>query len=473
MAASESILIVDDDRSSLAMVERLLRRMGLQALTAEDAFAALTLLKEQTPDLVLADLEMPRMSGIELLREIRTFNSELMVVIMTGYATVETAVDAMKDGAFDYIRKPVNYDYLRIVVDKALERKRLIAENRQLRARLDDQCRFHNIIGRSAGMRRIFATVEKVAPTNANILIHGESGTGKELIARAVHAYSQRREQPFVAVDCVALPSHLVESELFGHEKGAFTGAATRRPGLLETAQSGTFFLDEITEMDVGLQAKLLRMLQERQFRRVGGRDLIDVNIRVIAATKRDPDEAVAKSRLREDLYYRLNVIPIQLPPLRERPEDVPLLVHHFLQQDADSAGPSRGITPEVLDRLQAYPWPGNVRELKNIIERLNILAQGDRIGVEDLPGHLLADADTASGTTWMSAFPFKTAKQRWLQGFEREYLLQMLAKYDGNVSRAAAASEINRKTFHRLMNKHDVDREAARDNAAVDTESS
>ena len=306
----ETVLIIDDDKEVLKILRTIVERMGFKVTAVTDCLAGLNLLKERSPDLLITDLMMQPIDGISILKEAKAINRDTMVLILTGQPTVSTAVDAMKQGAFDYIQKPIVLDQLNLVINKAIERKRLVDENRYLRTQLDDRYKFHNIIGHSESMRRIYSDIEKVAPTNVSVLISGESGTGKEMIARAIHTYSLRKDQQFVAVDCVALPTQLLESELFGHEKGAFTGATSSRPGLLETAQKGTFFLDEITELDFDLQAKLLRMLQERQYRRVGGRELLDIDLRIVSATNRDPEKAVSEGKLREDLFYRLNVNP-------------------------------------------------------------------------------------------------------------------------------------------------------------------
>ena len=454
-----TILIIDDDRRTLALVASLIERIGYRAVAAEDGPEGLLLLESEAPDLLITDLEMPVMNGIEVLQQAKSVDPGLMIMVMTGHGSVKSAVDAMKCGAFDYIEKPVNFDYLKIIVEQAFDRKRLILENRRLQAELAGKYRFDDIIARSESMQKIFAVVEKVAPTDASVLIWGESGTGKELIARAIHAYSLRKDEEFVGIDCVSLPVQLIESELFGYEKGAFTGAAASRPGLLETAQSGTLFMDEITELSVELQARLLRVLQERQFRRVGGRELMDMDVRVIAATKREPAQAVKEGRLREDLFYRLNVIPICLPPLRERRQDIPLLVSHFLKCIQPDQKAAIGIAPQAVAALQGNDWPGNVRELKNMVERLSIMAAGEEITVEDLPAVLTDRASAEQGPAWITELPFKEAKMKWSHAFERQYLEKVLARFDGNISRAAATSGVDRKTFSRLIKKHELAR--------------
>ena len=454
----ETVLIVDDDTEVLKILKTIVERMGFKVTAVADCVVGLNTLKEHSPDLLITDLMMQPVDGIGMLKEAKAINRDTMVLILTGQPTVSTAVDAMKQGAFDYIQKPIVLDQLHLVINKAIERKRLIDENRYLRTQLDDRYKFHNIIGHSEIMRRIYATIEKVAPTNASVLISGESGTGKEMIARAIHTYSLRKDRQFVAVDCVALPTHLIESELFGYEKGAFTGATSSRPGLIETAQKGTFFLDEITELDFDLQAKLLRMLQERQYRRVGGRDLVDIDVRIISATNRDPEKAVRDGKLREDLYYRLNVIPIKLSALRERCGDIPLLVNHFLKAMKDEMNAATSISPDALDILQNYSWPGNIRELKNMVERLSILAGGDKIEIRDLPHSITDIANANVSSSYVTALPFKEAKEKWLTDFEQRYLEQILEKFNGNITRAAQASGVNRKTFQRLIAKYEIE---------------
>jgi len=460
MKTRQTVLVIDDDEQSLLTVKRLIQKMGVSVLTASDGITGMFLLRTEKPDLVVTDLEMPVMTGIEVLHETKSIAPDVMVIIMTGYASVETAVDAMRAGAIDYIQKPINYDYFKIVINKALERRRLISENLNLKTKLDERYKFNNIIGRSAAMRKIFSTIEKVAPTNANVLIWGESGTGKEMIAHSIHTYSTRVKKAFVAVDCVSLPAHLIESELFGYEKGAFTGANTSRSGLLELAHEGTFFMDEITELDYDLQAKLLRTLQERQFRRVGGRKLIDVDIRIISATKRNPEDAVKDNQFREDLFYRLNVIPIHIPPLRERPEDIPLLINHFLETQQNGENIATSIEPDAIDMLQSYKWAGNVRELKNMIERLSIMANGDCITVNDLPTFIMMGIGSNNRDAWMTSLPFKEAKRKWVNRFEQKYVEQMLEKYNGNITQAARFSGINRRTYHRIMDKLGIARQ-------------
>lgn len=455
MARTSRILVVDDDPGILQFCQAALEASGHETLAAQDGDAALEIVRREQLDVMITDLQMPGMNGFQIMREAAQLAPDLPCIMITGLATVENAVEAMKHGAYDFIQKPINFDHMTLTVRKALERKRLIEQNQQLRQDLDDRLSFSGIVGGSREMHAIYALIEKAAPTNASVLIHGESGTGKELIARAIHGNSARKDETFVAVDCVALPTQLLESELFGHEKGAFTGAETQRIGLLEMAQGSSVFLDEITELDIDLQAKLLRVLQERQFRRIGGRRLIDLDIRIIAATKRNPEEAVAGERLREDLYYRLNVIPVHLPPLRQRRGDVPLLIRHFADEFGKQLGAPPLFSADVVECLQNYQWPGNIRELRNMIERLCILSSGSKIEVRDLPSSLRRPAAAAPATEWLADLSFKEAKTRVVDRFEVTYLEQIMDQHDGNISKAAEHSGVDRKTLHRLINKH------------------
>jgi len=407
---------------------------------------------------------MPGMDGMTLMRRAHELDPALPVIIITGFASIESAVAAVKDGAFDYLPKNFSVDQLRVSVDRALRHRGLQVENRNLREQLQQTLGLENIIGRSSAMAQVFELVRKAARSEANILVLGESGTGKELIARAIHANSPRATQPFVPVDCASLPEQLLESELFGHEKGAFTGAVRNKPGLVEMANRGTLFLDEIAELPVALQVKLLRALQERQIRRVGGTSLVDVDVRVVSATNRDLADAIAKGQFREELYYRVNVIAIRLPPLRERAGDVRLLAHTFLKRYGQ--GRVTAMDPAAAEALERYRWPGNVRELQNVMERACALADGATITVGDLPEHIVhaTAAPVASGMAPGEALPsagtdltLKAAKERWLQVLEVSYLRDLLARHDGNVSSAAKAAGIDRKTFHRLINKYDL----------------
>jgi DNA-binding NtrC family response regulator len=464
--AEPRVLVVDDEPDMVDNCARILRRAGHRCLTTTDPHRALALLEAERPDLLLTDLKMPEIDGLTLLRKAREMDPALPVVVITAFATIESAVAAIKDGAFDYLPKNFSVDQLTLVVERALRQRRLALENRNLREQLQTTLGLENVIGRSPAMAQVFELVKKAARSEANILVLGESGTGKELIARAVHANSARATQAFVPVDCASLPENLLESELFGHEKGAFTGAVRTKPGLMEVAGNGTLFLDEIGDLSVSLQVKLLRALQERQIRRVGGTALIDVDVRVVSATNRDLREAVAKGQFREELYYRVNVIEIRLPPLRERAGDVRLLAHAFLKRYGQ--GRTFACDDDAMTALEAYGWPGNVRELQNVVERACALAEGDTITPRDLPDHVLGGGRRA-GLTGGPAVPaeaqaatsidlgLKEAKERWMAVLEGSYLRDLLARHQGNISAAAKAAGIDRKTFHRLVTKHHI----------------
>jgi DNA-binding NtrC family response regulator len=460
------ILIVDDEPDMVDNCARILRRAGHRCLTATDPHRALALLESEHPDVLLTDLKMPEVDGLAMLRRAHELDPALPVVVITAFATIESAVAAIKDGAFDYLPKNFSVDQLALVVERALRQRRLALENRNLRDQLQTTFALENVIGRSPAMAQVFELVKKAARSEANILVIGESGTGKELIARAVHANSPRAAQAFVPIDCASLPENLLESELFGHEKGAFTGAVRSKAGLMEVASGGTLFLDEIAELPLSLQVKLLRALQERQVRRVGGTNLIDVDVRVVSATNRDLRDATAKGHFREELYYRVNVIEIRLPPLRERAGDVRLLAHAFLKR----YGQARVLAYEdaAMAALEGYAWPGNVRELQNVVERACALAEGDTVTVRDLPDHVRAGAgarltaavtelpaDVQVGAT--TDLGLKDAKERWMAVLEASYLRDLLGRHHGNISAAAKAAGIDRKTFHRLINKHQI----------------
>jgi DNA-binding NtrC family response regulator len=457
------VLIVDDELDMLENCSRILSRQGYVCATAADGGAALAMLERDRPDVLLTDLKMPVMDGLTLLRHAHEVDPALPVIMITGFASIESAVAAVKEGAFDYLPKDFSVEQLRVAVERALRHRGVQIENRNLRQQLQQMLGLDNIVGRSPAMAQVFELVKKAARSEANILVLGESGTGKELIARAIHANSPRAAQPFVPVDCASLPEHLLESELFGHEKGAFTGAVRSKPGLVETAHRGTLFLDEIAELPAPLQVKLLRVLQERQIRRVGGTALVDVDVRVVSATNRDLREAIAKGHFREELYYRVNVIAIHLPPLRERAGDVRLLAQTFLKRYGQ--GRVTAIEDAATAALERYGWPGNVRELQNVMERACALADGNTITVRDLPEHVVhaAPRPAASGLGAPGGLPagtdltLKAAKERWLQVLEVSYLRDLLARHHDNVSSAAKAAGIDRKTFHRLINKYDL----------------
>lgn len=382
----ETILVVDDEKNYLLVLEALLEDAGYEVITCDNAVEALEVATSHDLDLIITDMRMSGVNGMEFLVQLRGLQQEIPVIMMTAYATVEKAVEAMKRGAFDYITKPFKNEELILTIRKALEMHRLKQENRLLSQELQERFKFGNIVGKSKIMHQVYEIIEKVAQTRASVLITGESGTGKELIARAIHFSSPRSDKPFISVNCSALPETLLESELFGHERGAFTGAVTRRKGRFELAHNGTLFLDEVGDMSPALQVKLLRVLQEMRFERLGGTTTLQVDARLLAASNRDLKREVELGRFREDLFYRLKVVHINVPPLRERRDDIPLLVHHFLRKVARANGlPVKNVSHEALKYLYQYDWSGNVRELENVIERAVILCEGNEIRPQDL----------------------------------------------------------------------------------------
>ncbi len=453
-----SVLVVDDDRAVLELLDGILTAEGYPCVTVDDGRNALAELKACKPFLVLLDLYLPGTSGLDVLDRIVDQHPGVMVIMMTATPSIETAVPAIQKGALDYLTKPFAMDEVLLRVRRARERYDLLQENRQLKVKLGHQLGTAKIVGESEAIRQVIDAIHTVAATDINVLIHGESGTGKELVARAIHDCSQRADKAFIPVDCVALTDQLISSELFGHEKGAFTGATERRIGLFEVAAGGTIFLDEITELGMELQAKLLRVLQERQFRRVGGRTLIDTDARIVSATNRDPRQAVEDKVLRLDLYYRLNVIPIRVPPLRERPRDVALFVDHFLYEYAERHHrPMKRVAAGALQTLQHHDWPGNVRELQNLVSRLAIMVPGETIEAKDVRAALGADTGTRESGTDLFALPLKEAKRQWVQQFQRDYIRQLLDRYGGVISRAARAAGVDRKTLARLMAESNI----------------
>ncbi len=457
----QRILILDDEPDMLENCQRILSAAGYECLTTTEPAAALNLIENERPDLLLTDLRMPGMSGLEILKHARAIDPQRPVIMLTAFATIESAVEAMKAGAFHYLAKPFTMDQLKLTVERAMEQRRLAIENSNLRQQLRGVFGFENITGGSTALQQVLELVRKTARSDANVLVLGESGTGKELIARAIHANSERATQPFVPVDCASLPENLLESELFGHERGAFTGAMNAKPGLMELADKGTLFLDEIGELPAGLQSKLLRALQEREIRRVGGTRQLPLDIRVVSATNRNLKTLIPEGGFREDLYYRINVIDIPLPPLRERTGDVMLLAHFFLKKfTARTQVKIIGFEPEVMLALEAHLWPGNVRELQNVIERACALADGDRIALRDLPEHLRMPSqasEAASPPDLGARLTLKEAKERWVNQLESAYVTDVLKREGGNVSQAARTAGIDRKTLHRLLHKHSI----------------
>jgi DNA-binding NtrC family response regulator len=440
------ILIVDDEANARTALADLLRDEGYSIETAADGFKALPKLEDFSPDLLLTDLRMPGMDGLDLLRKAREMDPETAAVVMTAHGAVDTAVAAMRQGAADYLTKPINVEELVIVIDRALERRRLRREAGLLRARLSERFRIQSIVGSSPPMQKVFETVLQVAPSRASVLITGESGTGKELVAAAIHEHSPRSSGPFVKLHCAALAETLLESELFGHERGAFTGAAARRDGRFQQADGGTLFLDEIGEISPSVQVKLLRFLQEREFERVGGNQTIKVDVRIVAATNRDLQARVREGKFREDLYYRLNVVSVEMPPLRFRPTDIPLLAMHFLRKYAAEDGKNvTGFSDDALERITRYSWPGNVRELENAIERAVVVCRSQEIEETDLAPSVVAGA--AASRDGLPAVPGST-----LAELERFAILRTLEHTGGSTSRAAEMLGISpRKIQYRL----------------------
>ncbi len=434
------ILVVDDEEKLRRVIELQLSTAGFDVDKAASAEEALKL--AERADLVVTDLKLPGMDGLELLAAIRGQNTHAPVIVMTAFGTIEVAVEAMKAGAVDFLLKPFSLDHLMAVIHKALEVRALRDENRQLREELGKRYQFDNIIGRSPAMQGIFATIERVAPTRATVLLAGESGVGKDLIARAIHFHSPRRDHPFVKINCSALPENLMESELFGYEKGAFTGANTTKPGKFEQADTGTVFLDEIGDVPASIQVKLLRILQEREFERLGSNTTRHIDVRVIAATNQDLRAALEQGTFREDLYYRLNVVPINIIPLRERMADIPFLAEHFLQKYAEETGNNvTAITPAAISKLAAYHWPGNVRELENVIERSLVMCTGDRLDAADIK---LDNAPRLrSGAGEFSLPPGMTLDQ-----YEQEIIREALKRAEGTKSQAARALGLTRNAL-------------------------
>ena len=451
-APEARILVVDDEPASRTGLKDLLTIWGYQAVAAADGQEALQRSAAWKPDLVIADLVMPGLDGMGLLTKLRRDFPTTAVILLTGQGSIDSAVRAIKEGAYDYLTKPVDPTRLQLILDRALERTETAREVQLLRRQLRQRGAFGRLVGSSGGMREVMRQVEVAAPTDATLLIAGESGTGKELVARTVHALSSRRKGPFVAVNCAAIPETLLESEIFGHEKGAFTGAVERRQGCFELADGGTLFLDEVAEMQPGTQAKFLRVLQEGQFRRLGAQSETHVNVRIVAATNKDPLKALQDGVLREDLYYRLNVLTITVPPLRERMDDIPELVQAFIDEFNERHGRSiRGIDDDALEVLRRHRWPGNVRELRNVIERAVIVCSDDLVRAEHLPAFDEASLPTPSGAEAEVVLSVGTT----VEDAERELILKTLKQTGGNKTRAAVILGISLKTLHNKLHKY------------------
>ncbi|MCB2168716.1 MAG: sigma-54 dependent transcriptional regulator [Deltaproteobacteria bacterium] len=451
-----NILIVDDDRGHLISLRTVIRSWGYRVATAEDGLEAVAAVKESQVELILMDVRMTTMSGIEALERIKIYNPSIPIIIMTAYSSVASAVEALKGGAYDYLIKPFDFDVLKLSIERACEHAGLKVENEDLRARLQEDFDRPDIIGKSASMKALMDMLAMVAPSEATVMITGESGTGKELIAKSLHYNSARKAHPLVTVNCAALTESLLESELFGHEKGAFTGADRRREGRFMLADGGTIFLDEVGETSSRMQAKLLRVLQEKEIQRVGSEAVLQVDVRVVAATNRDLEEDVQAGRFREDLFYRLNVMHLTIPPLRDRQEDIPLLAQHFLETYARRNRKTvKGFAPLAMSMLLKYEWPGNVRELENAIERAVILLSGEHITEKQLPLRIVRqhpDHATAADTGMPA-----TDGTRTLEDIEKEAIEATLAATDGNKSETARRLGISRKTLHNKLKAYGV----------------
>jgi two-component system response regulator HydG len=458
MLAKNKILVVDDDKAHRTMLGTLIGGWGYEIDQADDGAAAIEHVRAQSYDLVLMDVRMVNVSGLEALEKIKSYNPAIPIIIMTAYSSVETAVDALKKGAHDYLTKPLDFDKLKITIERSMEHMRLKAENRLLRENLEQQFDRQNIIGRSSAMADLLETVAQVAPSEATVLLTGESGTGKELIAGALHFNSHRKEGPYIKLNCAAITESLLESELFGHEKGAFTGAERRKEGSFARAHGGSLFLDEVSEMPLTMQVKLLRVLQEREFTRVGGEDTIRVDVRIIAATNKNLPELIDEGTFREDLFYRLNVVGLEIPSLSQRREDIPLLAQHFLEVFAErNRKQLKGFTPRAMDQLIRYAWPGNVRELMNAVERAVVLSQAKYLSETDFtiirPSGLgdngLYSRDSGAGSMLDGSTP--------LEEVEKATILNTLQASGGNKSEAARRLGITRRTLHKKLKAYGV----------------
>jgi two-component system NtrC family response regulator len=451
-----SILVVDDDESLRRITQMQLEEAGYDVLTASNGNEALASIEEEAPALVITDLKMPGLSGLELLKKVRESNPHITVMMITAFGTVETAVEAMKAGAYDYITKPIDYEELVLAVNRAMERHQLLEEVRTLRVSLDQKYGFEGIIGRSKVLLNVLEMASRVAQKNSTVLIRGETGTGKELLARAIHQNSLRKDRPFVTINCGAIPKDLLESELFGHAKGSFTGAFSPKRGKVETADGGTLFLDEIGELPVELQVKLLRLIQQGEIEKVGATSPATVDVRIIAATHRNLQSLIEDGSFREDLFYRLAVIPLEIPPLRERSADIPELVQSlFLQAKQKHGVPGLKLPPHLIPYFCGYRWPGNVRELENVIERLTVLAVGEEIALGDLPEFLRGERPGYEAVH-LELHPQGIS----LEAVEKELILKALKKFDGNQTKAATFLDISRRTLIYRMEKHGIHRE-------------
>lgn len=446
------VLVVDDEPEMCETCRKILARQGHEIWLAENGEAGLQRLRELPLDLAIIDLRLPDMDGLELLRQAKKINPDIIAIMITAHGTVDTAIEAVREGAFDYLLKPFSMAQLEVITQRSLNHRRLVEENRELQFQLRNIQPFTEVIASSPQMQKVLETIRKVATSDANILLRGESGTGKELAARAIHNFSRRSRRPFVPIDCAAMPENLLESEMFGYEKGAFTGAVSTKRGLLETAADGTVFMDEVGELPLTMQSKLLRVLQDHQFRRVGGTELLKTDFRVIAATNRNLAEMVKDGSFREDLYYRLDVVTIELPPLRDRRSDIQPLAQHFLRHFVEKNGKDVKISNAAMMILEKYHWPGNVRELMNAIERAVSLTEFNQITPLDLPLSIL---ESVKGSVRPTEESFRAAKLRLIEEFETRYLSQILSETGGNVSEAARRCGMKRSAFQRQMAKY------------------
>ena len=458
MSSHERILVVDDEEQMRDLLAKVLERKGFQTSVCGDGTEALAFLEKEPVDLVVTDVRMPGLGGMEALRAVKELNPDIVVIIMTAFGSIDQAVQAVKEGAYDYINKPFKIDEMLLTIEKALDERRLRHEVSTLRQEIHTRYHFENLIGKSRPMQEVFGLIEQVAGSRSTVMVYGKSGTGKELVAKAIHYNSQRSTKNFVPVNCAAIPAELLESELFGHERGAFTGAIATKVGKFELATSGTLFLDEVGSMRLDLQAKILRALQEREVERVGGSRTIKIDVRVIAATNRDLKKAIEEGTFREDLYYRLNVVPITLPPLRQRREDIPLLVEHFIgKYNREFARKVKGFSAGATAALYHYDWPGNVRELENVIERAVALAQSETISLRDLPLEISILGGDVIEDIHKAGLSLREARGH----FERQYILNILEKVQWNQTEAARVLGLHRNTLAWKLQRLQIDSRA------------
>ncbi len=455
------ILVIDDEPDMLRSTCKILNSSNYQTFPLSDSNLVESHLKNHNYDLILCDLLMPQTDGRQVLEIVKNSKFQIPVIIFSAYGTVDRAVSCMKDGAYDFIEKPFEADHLLLVVERAINYSQLFQERNELLSKLESQFKFENLVGKSREMLKLFSIIESLAQTGANVLITGESGTGKELVAKCIHGKSSRKLNKFVPINCGALPENLFEAEIFGYEKGAFTGAENRKTGLLEHANKGTFFLDEVGELSQNSQTKLLRVLQERQLRRLGGNEFINIDVRLISATNRNINDLHKNGVMRDDLYYRLNVINIHLPPLRERKEDIQILTEHFFNKNKEKVNKGiSGIDPQVISIFENYEWPGNVRELENIIERAIALTKGNIITINDLPTHLLLKKNKVRDFNNMT---LKEARFAAIEEIDRQFLTFLLDKHKGNISKISKDTEMTRRNIYHLLKKYNIDPESWR----------